>query len=185
MRNHARVKAVTLCAALVSMSLWAQAQSQSTEPVPRAVPPEAGVPLTANAPPLPAAPAAPLTDPVAEAFAALDRDGDGKVSAVEHAEGAKARFDALDADHSYHLSTAEMEQATATDAAVAGQLAAGTVSTAANANDDNDNGEISPEESRTQAEAEFLARDADRDGSLSLEEMRRVVAPAAASTPDN
>ena len=182
MRNHARVTAVVLGAALVSTSPWAQAQS--TEPVPRAVPPEAGVPLTANAP-VPAAPEAPLPDPVAEAFAALDRDGDGKVSAVEHAEGAKARFDALDADRNYHLSAAELEQATATGAAVTGQLAAGTVSIASNANDDNDNGEISPEESRAQAEAEFLGRDADRDGSLSLEEMRRVVAPAGASTPRN
>jgi len=182
MRNHAGVKAVMLCAGLVSTSAWAQAQS--TEPVPRAAPPEAGVPLTADVLPVPAVPEAPLADPVAEAFTALDRDGDGKVSAVEHAEGAKARFDALDADHNYHLSTAEMEQAT-TGATAAGQLAAGTVSTAAAANDDNDNGEISPEESRAQAEAEFLARDADRDGSLSLEEMRRVVAPAGASTPDN
>jgi Ca2+-binding EF-hand superfamily protein len=182
MRNHAGVKAVTLCAALVSTTPWAQAQS--TDPVPRAVPPEAGVPLTAGVPPVPAAPAPLLPDPVAEAFAALDRDGDGKVSAVEHAEGAKARFDALDADHNYHLSAAEMEQAT-TGATATGQLAAGTVSTAADASDDNDNGEISPEESRAQAEAEFLARDVDRDGSLRLEEMRRVVAPAGAPTPDN
>ena len=180
MRKHAGVKAVTLCAALVLTS--PRAQAQSTEP--RAVPPEAGVPLAAGVPSVPVAPAAPLPDPVAEAFAALDRDGDGKVSAVEHAEGAKARFDALDADHNYHLSTAEMEQATI-GAPVTGQLAAGTVSTAADANDDNDNGEISPEENRAQAEAEFLARDADRDGSLSMEEMRRVVAPAGASTPDN
>ena len=179
MRNHAGVKAVALCAALVLTS--PRAQAQSTEP--RAVPPEAGVPLTAGAPPAPAAPAAPLPDPVTETFAALDRDGDGKVSAVEHAEGAKAQFDALDADHNYHLSAAEVERATA--GAEAGQLAAGTAATAVSANDDNDNGEISPEESRAQAEAEFLARDADRDGSLSLEEMRRMVAPAGASTPDN
>lgn len=180
MRNLAGAKTVTLCAALILAPGWAPAQS--TDPAPAATAPEAGAPAAV------AAPAAPVTlvgpaDPVAEAFAALDRDGDGKVSAVEHAEGAKARFDAMDADNNYYLSAAELEAATAPGAAAVGQLAAGTVSTTVNANDDNDNGEISPEESRAQAEAEFLARDADRDGSLSLEEMRRVVAPASAATP--
>lgn len=185
MRIQARMRAVTLGAGLALAS--SSVQAQSTAPVS----PTNAAETPAAAYPAPAVPAqAPATtgtapEPVAEAFAALDRDGDGKVSAVEHAEGAKARFDALDADHNYHLSAAELEQATAPGAAAVGQLAAGTVSTAVNANDDNDNGEISPEESRAQAEAEFLARDADRDGSLSLEEMRRVVAPAGASAPDN
>lgn len=176
MRNPAVAKAVVLCAALVLTFPWAQAQWTA---------PEAGVPVGTGVPSVPATPPAPLADPVAEAFAALDRDGDGKVSAVEHAEGAKARFDALDADHNYHLSAAEMERATGTDATMVDQLAAGMAATTANASDDNDNGEISPEESRAQAEAEFLARDADRDGGLSLEEMRRVVAPAGAPIPDN
>ena len=180
MRDPAGAKTVTLCAALILAPGWARAQS--TEPAPAARAPEAGAPAAVAAPAAPVTPVAPA-DPVAEAFAALDRDGDGKVSAVEHAEGAKARFDAVDADRNYHLSAAELERATAPGAAAVGELAAGTAPTAADANDDNDNGEISPEESRAQAEAEFLARDADRDGSLSLEEMRRVVAPASAATP--
>lgn len=179
MRNRAGAKTVTLCAALILAPGWARAQS--AEPAPAARAPEAGAPAAVAAPVAPATPVGPA-DPVAEAFAALDRDGDGKVSAVEHAEGAKARFDAMDADRNYHLSAAELETATAAGAAAVGQLAAGTVSTTTDANDDNDNGEISPEESRAQAEAQFLARDADRDGSLSLEEMRRVAAPASAAT---
>ena len=180
MRNPAGAKTVTLCAALILAPGGAPAQS--TDPTPAATAPEAGAPAAVAAPAAPVTPVAP-PDPVSEAFAALDRDGDGKVSAAEHAEGAKARFDAMDADNNYHLSAAELEAATAPGAAAVGQLAAGTASTAVNANDDNDNGEISPEESRAQAEAEFVARDADRDGNLSLEEMRRVVAPASAATP--
>jgi len=185
MRIQAGIKAVTLGAGLALAS--SSVQAQSTAPVSPATAPQA----PAAAYPAPAVPAqapvatgaAPEPDPVAEEFGALDRDGDGKVSAVEHAEGAKARFDAMDADHNYHLSAAEMERATSAGDAEAGQLAAGTAATAVSANDDNDNGEISPEESRAQAEAEFLARDANRDGSLSLDEMRRVVAPAEAPTP--
>ena len=114
-------------------------------------------------------------DPVETEFDDIDRDGDGMVSASEHALGAKAKFDAMDADRNYKVSTEEMGD-------TSGQSVGDQIARAASVRpvDENNNGEISAEESRMDAEAVFRARDANRDGNLSMDEMK-----ASAKPPGN
>lgn len=144
-------------------------QAPTTPPAPMTpAPAQAGIPAATPAPPAMPAPVSP-EQRVQSEFEALDRDGDGRVSSSEHADAAKARFDAMDADRNYKVSAGELLSAPA-DASVAAQIA-GT-QRGAQPVDANDNGELSPEESRLEAEAEFRARDVNGDGNLSADEMK-------------
>ena len=80
----------------VPIVIWAQ-----TSPVPQsatAVPPD---PATQPAPV--AAPAPPVDDPLP-----MDLDGDGVVTAAEHAAGARALFDHMDANRDGRVTREEM-----------------------------------------------------------------------------
>lgn len=111
----------------------------------------------------------PAADPVDAEFSRLDRDGDGRVTAAEHAADAKARFDAMDADHNYHLSAAELHAAVRDgDTSVAAQIADdGTIGSM----DANANGEVSVDEQANAAESDFRAMDANGDGAVDRDEM--------------
>lgn len=165
--------AVLACPFVVAAQGNAPAQSTSPATASPAVSPPSPTPMT-PAPPSAATPAvapSPMSapDPVQAEFDALDRDGDGRVSSSEHAAGAKARFDAMDNDNNYKVGASEMAAGTS-DQSVSAQIA-GT-QRGDRPVDANANGEISPEESRLEAEAAFRSRDVNGDGNLSAEEMR-------------
>lgn len=106
----------------------------------------------------------------------MDRNGDGKVSSGEHADAAKAAFDALDANRDYRVDAAEM------DAANGNQPVAHRLSGDERLKplDRDGDGELSPDEHAGHAEAGFKARDTDGDGFLNLRELRDSIAPPAA-----
>lgn len=94
----------------------------------------------------------------------MDRDDSGQVSREEHAADAKARFDAMDADRNYHVSAKESADAQRSAAAANGAMGA--------APDPNNNGELSASEAEANAEREFQALDANRDGTLDAAELK-------------
>lgn len=52
---------------------------------------------------------APAESAFARLLRQLDRNGDGRVSRAEHADGARQMFDAMDADHDGKVTAAEMD----------------------------------------------------------------------------
>lgn len=106
----------------------------------------------------------------------MDRDGDGRVSSGEHADAAKAAFDALDADRDYHVDADAMEAANGNQP-VAHRLSGDERLSALDGDGD---GELSPDEQADRAEAGFKACDADDDGFPDLCEQRGSIAPPAA-----
>lgn len=104
-------------------------------------------------------------------FLAMDADRDGKVSAAEHAAGAKTMFETMDMDHDGIVTAAEM---TAAHKAVTGQAAKPGDMAAADkikAVDDNGDGTLSAEEHAAGSKAMFARMDADKDGWLTKQEM--------------
>ena len=90
-----------LVSAIVAVPIVISAQTGAPpQPVP-AVPPDPAIsPVVPVAPP-PAAP--PVDDPLP-----MDLDGDGVVTAAEHAAGARALFEHMDADHDGQVTREEM-----------------------------------------------------------------------------
>lgn len=153
------------------------AVSAATPPV---ATPTAPTPAT-NPAQAPAADTVPRPDPVEAQFRALDSDGDGRISANEHAAGAKSDFDGLDRDRNYHVSGAELSDAQRGTGAQAAPLADQIRGV-----DSNGNGELSADEHRLGAEAAFRGSDRNGDGNLDMDEMKGAMgAPAgeAQSTP--
>lgn len=104
-------------------------------------------------------------------FSAMDANQDGKVSAAEHAAGAKAMFEKMDANHDGKVTAAEM---TAAHKAITGQSAKKPDMPAADkikAIDANGDGVLSAEEHAKGSAAMFAKMDANKDGFLSKEEM--------------
>ncbi|SFG58275.1 EF hand [Duganella sp. CF458] len=104
-------------------------------------------------------------------FTAMDADRDGKVSAAEHAAGAKLMFAKMDANHDGKVSAAEM---TAAHQAVTGQAAKKTDMSAADkikAVDSDGDGVLTAEEHAKASTSMFTKMEANKDGFLSKEEM--------------
>lgn len=90
-----------LVSAIVAVPIVISAQTSAPpQPVPAVPPDPATSPVVPVAPP-PAAP--PVDDPLP-----MDLDGDGVVTAAEHAAGARALFEHMDADHDGRVTREEM-----------------------------------------------------------------------------
>jgi len=104
-------------------------------------------------------------------FASMDTDHDGKVSAAEHASGAKMMFGKMDANHDGKVTAAEM---TAAHQAVTGQAPRKSDMPAADkikAVDADGDGMLTADEHAKGSASMFAKMDADKDGFLSKQEM--------------
>lgn len=131
----------------------------------------------------------------------MDKDGDGKVTAAEHAQGAKAMFSKMDTDRDGQVTAAEMDAAHATmkseskertargedsyenegrtkkqyDETGSGKAMAGKMKSSAQkiaAMDSNNDGKLSAAEHDAGAKQMFGKMDTDSDGSLTAKEVR-------------
>ena len=89
-----------LVLAIVAVPIVISAQTSSPTQPTAVVPPDPATP-----PVVPAAPPVPIDDPMP-----MDLDGDGVVTAAEHAAGARALFDHMDANHDGRVTRAEMAE---------------------------------------------------------------------------
>lgn len=106
-------------------------------------------------------------------FAMMDADKDGKVSAEEHAGGARAMFEKMDADKDGKVTAAEM---TASHKAVTGKAAKKSDMSSADkikVVDSDGDGVLTAEEHATGSQAMFGKMDADKDGFLSKGEVAK------------
>jgi hypothetical protein len=102
---------------------------------------------------------------VADKFAAMDTNHDGKVSPDEHQVGAKMMFDKMDTNHNGEVTVTEMEVANIGKAK--GMTAAEKIKVV----DTNGDGMVSVDEYYAGARAIFNAMDSDKDDYLTLSEM--------------
>jgi len=87
-----------LVLAIVAVPVVIWAQTSPTPPDPATQPAAPITPPVSPAPPVP-----PVEDPMP-----MDLDGDGVVTAAEHAAGARALFDHMDANHDGRVTREEM-----------------------------------------------------------------------------
>ncbi|HZV66317.1 MAG TPA: EF-hand domain-containing protein [Telluria sp.] len=109
-----------------------------------------------------------LTD---KEFAMMDTNKDGKISADEHAAGARKMFEAMDANKDGKVTAAEMEAA---HPAITGRKAEKSDMSAADkikAIDQDGDGMLSAGEHAAGSAAMFAKMDADKDGFLSKAEL--------------
>lgn len=106
------------------------------------------------------------TTPREAQFARMDADADGRVTLDEYRDAAKAAFDALDADHNYSVSAAELEAA---QPQRDGELSAAQRIALI---DDNDDGTLTADENRLAVEADFERIDVNDDDALELSEVK-------------
>jgi Ca2+-binding EF-hand superfamily protein len=109
--------------------------------------------------------------PTDKEFAMMDTNKDGKISAAEHAAGARSMFDKMDSNKDGKVTAAEM---TAGHKAVTGRAATKSDMSAADkikAVDANGDGILDAEEHATASATMFAQMDADHDGFLSKEEL--------------
>jgi Ca2+-binding EF-hand superfamily protein len=112
-------------------------------------------------------------DSVTAQMKAMDTNGDGMVSANEHADYARAQFQAMDADHNGQVTVAEMDAWR--KAQIKGKAPANlqpSSVTLIKSLDSNNDGTVSAEEYATAAEKDFNAMDTNHDGKLTADEMR-------------
>ncbi|MET0654778.1 MAG: hypothetical protein ABWX88_08715 [Pseudoxanthomonas sp.] len=112
-----------------------------------------------------------LASPLASAGGGkhMDADGDGVVSASEHAAGAKAKFAKMDANADGSVTAAEMDaaHAAAGKAKKEGELSSAEKIKAVDTDGD---GKLSAEEHSAGSRAMFEKMDTDKNGSLSQAE---------------
>ena len=105
-------------------------------------------------------------------IALMDADHDGRLSAEEHATGAKAMFAKMDADHDGKVTTAEMDAArksmpTSRSESPNKMTAADKIKVV----DSNGDGILSAEEHEAGSKRMFEKMDKDRDGTLTAAEI--------------
>lgn len=104
-------------------------------------------------------------------FSMMDTNHDGKVSAAEHAAGAKAMFEKMDANHDGKVTAAEM---TAAHKSITGQEAHKSDMAAADkikTIDTDGDGVLTADEHAKGSAAMFAKMDTNKDGFLTREEM--------------
>jgi Ca2+-binding EF-hand superfamily protein len=102
---------------------------------------------------------------VADKFAAMDTNHDGKVSPDEYAVGARMMFDKLDTNKDGQVTAAEM------DAGHAGKAKGMSTADKIKMVDTNGDGVVSADEHAAGAKAMFDKMDSDKDGYLTQSEM--------------
>ncbi len=107
---------------------------------------------------------------VQEQLLPMDTDKDGKLSAAEHATGARALFRTMDTDRDDKVSTAEMD--TYQKEADPGSIAGGMWSVQLKTLDADGDGMLDAQEHAAASRAMFERMDTDRDESVSLAEMQ-------------
>jgi Ca2+-binding EF-hand superfamily protein len=102
-------------------------------------------------------------------FSAMDTNADGKISADEHAAGAKRMFDTMDADHDGKVTAAEM---TAAHDKMGAKPAANEMSAADKIKtiDTNADGVLTADEHAAGSRSMFDRMDTDKDGFLTKAE---------------
>ncbi len=112
-----------------------------------------------------------MAHPTDKEFAMMDSNKDGKVSAAEHAAGAKAMFEKMDSDKDGKVTAAEMAAAhqgvTGHQAGKSDMSADDKIKTV----DSNGDGILTAEEHGAASESMFAKMDTDKDGFLSKKEM--------------
>lgn len=99
----------------------------------------------------------------------MDTNGDGMISASEHAAGAQAKFERMDADRDGQLTAAEMEGAHAGKGMAGKRMDASGMMGKMDGDAD---GRISASEHATAAQSMFDEADTNDDGNLSQEEWK-------------
>jgi Ca2+-binding EF-hand superfamily protein len=110
-------------------------------------------------------------DKAGHQFKMMDTNGDGKISADEHAAGAKKMFEMMDADKDGKVTADEM---TAAHEKITGKKPGATEMSAADkikVMDKNGDGVLSADEHAAGAKMMFDAMDADKDGFITPAEM--------------
>jgi Ca2+-binding EF-hand superfamily protein len=102
----------------------------------------------------------------------MDTDKDGKVSASEHALGAKAMFDAMDKDKNAVVTTAEMDSVQKSKARP-GETSPGKLTSADKIKviDTDHDGDLSADEHIAGSQKMFSMMDTDKDGALTAAEL--------------
>lgn len=102
----------------------------------------------------------------------MDTDGDGKVSAAEHAAGAKQRFTRLDADGDGFVTAAEMDTMHEARGGGPGPGMAGSAADRIKMMDTDGDGKLSAAEHAAGAEKMFRRNDSNGDGTVDAAEMK-------------
>lgn len=105
-------------------------------------------------------------------FEAMDADGDGRISAAEHAAGAKKMFQAMDQNRDMRVTAAEMSAAQKAISGVQGIHRRVSSADKIKTVDANGDGILSEAEHDAATRVMFAKMDANRDGFLTKDEWR-------------
>ncbi|HJW45913.1 MAG TPA: hypothetical protein VJ484_05435 [Lysobacter sp.] len=107
----------------------------------------------------------------ADKFKAMDTNGDGMISANEHASGVRAMFDRMDANRDGNVTTAEMDASHKMKGGDKGMQHDMSSADKIAKMDTNGDGMMSSSEHDAGAQTKFIEMDSDKNGSVSMAEM--------------